>query len=358
MSPLRIDIGYQNDTEGRTFFTFMLDSDTPFSLFGLNWNLDFDHDFHYRPDMDEEFYYKNTTGLSVELPFRRTTFTVGFSESFIYNQENPRRYRAEYGRFQKGLYLSSNPFISWRIPTGFEYYDLGEVHYTPRLSATFNHELPGFPLAEFRKGPFINFSHGLNFGRINWEGNSRRGAIVSANNTIRYNFYNLRHDVQPWSTNINITGRGHTIVNNYIGISSRLMYRHWFLDDYHDDAGDVLRGILDNKINANYMLSLNIDIPIKLIRVRPSEWSDDNKFLRIFDFDMHVVPIIDAAFYNDPVRQRVFGLENLLLTAGMELIIFPQRWRSLFLRVSYGRNFSIGPKTNSSEIFIGTELHY
>jgi len=360
MSPLRIDLGYQHDTEGRNFYSLMLDSNIPFRLFNLNWNFNFDHFYTFRPDLDKHHYYQNNTGLSVELPLKTSIITIGFTESFIINEENDTRYRSEYGRFQEGLYLSSQPYISWRIPTGFFYYDLGEIYYTPRLSAAFNHELPQWPLADFRKGPFLTFSHNITFGRIDWNDNFQRGAAARINHSISYNFYNLRNDIEPWTTNINIRGIGHRKISNFIGISSCIMYRQWFFDDnYTDEGGDVLRGILDNKIIANSMLSVNFDVSFKILNFNPYAWLNNKyRFLRIFEFELHTAPFVDAAFYNDPINQKVFGLENLLLTGGLEAIIFPARWRSLFLRISYGRNFSVGPKSNNSEIFIGTELHY
>jgi hypothetical protein len=359
MSPLRLDFGFQRDISGQNFYTVMLDSDIPFNLFDLNWNFDFDHDYTYRPDMELPHYYKNTTGLSVELPFNRTIFTVGFSESLIINDETPRKYRlAGYPRFQEGLYMSSTPYISWKIPTGLHYYDLGEIHYTPSLSTTFTHEFSNWPLEDFRKGPFVTYSHRLDFGRIDWNDNFQKGAQFIISNSNRFNFYYFRNDMQPWSSNVNIRAIGHKIINDYLGFSCRLMYRHWFFDDYSVEAGDVLRGVLNNNVTTNYMFSLNLDFPIRVLNFRSSEWSSDSNVLRIFDFDLHLSPIIDAALYNDPVNQRVFGLENLLLTSGMEVIVFPSRWRSLFLRISYGRNFSLGTRKNSSELFIGTDLHY
>jgi len=374
MSPLRVDLGYQYDQDGNNYISTMIDSDIPFNLFGLNWDFNFDHYYNYHPDLEIQHFYRNDTGLSVELPFKRTIFNIGVTESFIVNQENPERYRkdrykdgpkkgTEYGRFHEGLYMSTNPYMSWKIPTGLPYFHLGEINYTPTLSATFIHEFPQWPLPEFRKGPYLSFSHYFDFGRINWKGNFQSGFYARASNAFSYNFYKLREEEQPWSTNIILRGVGHKVINNFMGVSARLMYRHYFFDDYNDNAGDALRGVLDNSVKASNMISFNLDVPFRVLKFRPSEWSVNNKFLRIFDFDLHAIPIVDVALYNynnsnDPDNQKVFGLSNLLLTAGFEVIIFPERWRSLFLRISYGRNLSVGDKENTSEIFIGTELHY
>jgi len=120
MSPIKVNIGYQNNRENLNFFTFSVDTEIPVKLFGLYWNINFDHDFHYSPDMPSPWYYKNTTGVSAEIPIERTTLTAGFSESLFYNHEHPRRYWKDASiEVQDGFYMSSNPFFSWEIPTGF-----------------------------------------------------------------------------------------------------------------------------------------------------------------------------------------------------------------------------------------------
>ena len=359
MSPLRLDIGYSYDEDGNNFFDLMLDTDIPFRFFDLDWSFNFDHDFSYRPDLDEPFYYKNTTGISVEIPFKNTLFTIGFNESFILNEENARTYWTDYGRFQEGFYMSSNPYISWRIPTGLYYYDLGELNYTPSLSAIFNHEFPQHPLSYFRKGPYMFFSHGLRFGRVDWTDNFRKGFSASLNNSFSYDFYQLKNDGRPYGASIDLRGSGYKVVNNYFNFSSRLIYRHWFFGDYNDSSGNVIRGILDSGINADYMISLNMDFTFKLLRFLPSVWSGNEK-VRIIDFDFHIAPFLDVAFYNDPVNQRPFGLENMLIGGGLEVIVFPLRFRSLFLRISVGLGIETANLRDglSREIFIGTDLHY
>jgi hypothetical protein len=359
MDPLRLDLGYSHDEEGHNSFTLMLDSDTPFRLFNLDWNFNFDHDFSYRPNLDEPFFYRNTTGLSVEIPYKRTTFSVGTNESLILNQEMSRRYWKEYDRFQKGIYMSSSPYVSWRIPTGFHYYHLGEVNYNTDITATFIHGFSRWPIFSFLKGPYLNFSHSLGFGRVDWVDNFRKGVSANISNSFKYNFYNLRNDINPWGAGFSISGTGHKIIREWFNFSTRLMYRHWFFDDYTDSGGNVVRGIIDNDIIANYMFSVNLDFGFRLFRFRPSVWFKNEKW-RIINFDFHVAPFVDLALFNNPRTQEPFGFDNMLLGAGLEAIIFPQAFRSLYLRVSMG----LGVKTGdlhagiSREIYIGTDLHY
>ena len=370
MQPLRLDIGYRYDEQGRTFLNFMLDSDMPFSAFNLDWNFNFDNYFDYRPNMAEPYYYRNETGLSADLPIGQTTLTLGFSESFFVNEENSDSRKIQYqnlfstelGDFQNGLYMSSKPYLSWKIPTGIVIGYLGDLVYTPNVSATFNHEFPQWRLDETRKGPFLSFGHSLGFGRIDWIGNFLNGIDLRISNSYGYNFFNAREELEPWSASLRITAIGHKTFDDMFGISARLQYRQWFFENYHESAGDVLRGVRDKDVSADYMVSLNLDLSMKLIKFRPSGWLDNQK-LRIFNFDLHIVPILDAAIYRNPEREAElsgtdFTYKNMLISTGMEAIIFPEFFRSLFLRISLGINLSTLNGMAGYELFIGTDLHY
>jgi hypothetical protein len=385
MNPLRIDFGYKYNESGRNSLVFELDSDTPFKAFGYNWNINFDHIFNYRPDAGEPYYYKNTTGLSMELPFRSTIFTFGLEESFFLNEENSDKYKPKYGDFQNGLFMSSVLYSSWKIPTGLQT-AYGELTYTPKLSATFNHELPGMPLDAFRLGPFMTFEHSMGFDRINWIGNYREGLDVSMRNTFKYNFHRISRSEDPLDIDYSASGIGHFIISDNFGISANLKFRHWIYHDpdYYDQAADALRGILDKAVHANYMLSLNLDFPFRVLRFLPSQWFNTSK-LRFFDFEMHFSPILDMAFYNVPSADNsllatsriTFNNNNILFTGGLELIVFPAFMRSLYLRASLAWSFveqinNPGdyylnpilpiiphlPDGDNREIFVGIGHHY
>jgi hypothetical protein len=378
MTPLRIDLGYKYDENNKNSVVFEIDSDTPFRALGHNWNINFDHFFSYRPDVEEPFYYKNVTGLSMERPFKVTTFTFGFEETTALNEENDDKYKDLYGSFQNGVYMTSKLYTAWEIPTGLNISNYGELTYTPEISFTINHELPDIPLDEFRMGPFINFSQSLGFEKVNWIGNYRRGFDVLAANSYNYNF----HKINAVDTMVNIdysfSGAGHFIITDNFGISGRLQYRQWFYHnpDYYDKAGDAMRGILDKAIHADYMLSLNLDFPFRVFRFLPSQWFKTSK-LRFFDFDLHFSPIVDLALYHDPESQTAFNPKNMLASGGVELIVFPAFMRSLYIRVSVAWNFvdSINspagsylpsglpvipklPDGKNREIFIGIGHHY
>jgi hypothetical protein len=378
MSAFRFDLGYKYDENSRNSIVFEIDTDIPFTFRGYNWNINFDHFFNYRPNVDEPYYYKNVTGLSVEVPFKKTVFTFGFEESFTLHEENADRYKAEYGEFQEGLYSSSEFYTSWEIPTGFHVGRYGEVTYTPKISNTFNHSFPEWPLDEFRLGPFMKFSHKLGFDRINWIGNFREGFDVLTENSYNLDFHRADNGGDILNTTYSIGGIGHFIISDSFGFSAYLRYRQWFYHDpaYEDSAGDALRGILDKAVHADYMLSLNLDFPVRLFRFTPSRWFGKPR-LRLFDFELHFSPVIDLALYHDPSSDTSFNFKNMLVSGGAEIIIFPAFMRSLYLRASIAWNLReyinspsgsylpsglpVIPKLpggDNREIFIGIGHHY
>jgi len=340
MNPLRVDLGYRHDEKGRNSFQFEVYSDTPFRAAGLTWNLRFDNLFWYRPDVEQPFFYRNITGLSMELPFRTTTFIFGFEEYFNFNEENAYRYQEFYHKnFQDGLYMTSKMYTSWKIPTGLMVSRYGELTYTPGISATFNHELPDWPLLPFRKGPFLGLSHSLGFEKIDWHANYRDGLSVSVSNGYTCDFFRLNNGDEPVSASLTLHTAGYFIISKFFGISSRLQYRQWFYHDpdYYEMAGDNLRGISDKSIRADYMLSLNMDFPLRVLLFTPSKWFAKWK-TNFFDVELQIAPVIDLALYHDPKLAISFHPKNIAASGGIELIVFSDFMRNLYIRLGYAAN--------------------
>jgi len=377
MNPLRLDIGYKLDEENHSSLVLELTSDTPFTAFGYNWKLAFNNYFSYRPQEEEPFFYQNTTGLFMELPVKRTTFTFGFTEYTIVNEENAEIYHDQYGKFQSGVFMASRLFTSVKIPTGLNIGDFGELTYYPEIAFSMNHDFPKWPLPDFRRGPTLSFSHSFGFDKIDWIENYRRGLSVYISNAYSYNILQTEEE-KALSSSYSISGKGHFIITEYFGISAFLQFRHWFYHNpaYYESAGDALRGIMDKAINADYMLSLNLDFPFRILQFMPSKWFKTKK-LSFFDFELHASPIIDIALYHDPETNVSFSFKNMLVSGGMELVIFPAFMRSLYLRISIAWNFieqinNPGeyylnpvlpilphlPGGNNREIFIGIGHHY
>jgi hypothetical protein len=399
MSPLRVDLGYERRDNGiepvKNIFRFEIDSDIPFQLLGFRWNLNFDHLFGFTlSDGDKSLSYKNITGLSVEFPLKETTLTVGVEGNAILHEENPIQYRfikeedtekyiEKYGEYAD-LYISGELYASWKIPMGIMVYEFGELTYTPRVSGKFNYR-PGEELEHWRKGPTASFSHSLGFGRIDWLGNYRNGLDAGTQFGYTYNIYR-----KGWNNDYSFSVTWHKPFTDFFGISSRFQFRQWFFDAYsysdpdsdkplvfysYTEVGDVMRGILNNSIiarNFDYMLSLNLDFPFRVLRFVPSQWFQTRK-LRFFDFDLHISPFIDISLLQGckvewdngiirPTQDMSFAPKDMLFTAGIEFIAFPAFFRSIYIRASFGYNLNKLAETGKlpkwDEVFIGIGHHY
>ncbi|AEF82663.1 hypothetical protein [Leadbettera azotonutricia] len=361
MSALRVDFGYERDNDDNNTFSFSIDSDIPFRAGGFDWSINFDHDFSYT--VGEPLYYRNVTGISMELPFKSTTFTFGFNEYIIFNEENSDSVKDRYGiteDYFDGPYASSEVFTSWRIPLGVEVGEWGALTYTPRLAAKISYTKGG---VDEPRRPTVTFSHSVGFGRVNWIGNYREGLEASISNS--NSFFIVPND---WSSSLTANTTYYHTFGKLLGISAKLEYRQWFNDVLYD-AGGALRGIINNRIRAENMLSFNIDFPFRLIHFTPSEWYSNRK-LRLIDFDLHFSPFFDMALFKGPYNRfkdipeegSGFNFKDALYTAGVEVIVFPAFMRSLYLRASVGYNLKkiiqTGDIPKWDEIFIGMGHHY
>jgi hypothetical protein len=371
MEPLRLDIGYNHDENGDDILKLEIDSNIPFTAFGYYWRINFDHFLNLM--VGDNPSYKNVTGIAMELPFRRTTFTFGFNESFIWHESNEGRYpKYEIDndplgkKYFNGLYASSELYTSWEIPTGIHIPHSGELTYQPKLGLQINYSPSAWPLDSVRTGPFLNMSQILGFNRVDWIENYRRGFDVSFANENQ-----LDNHRRLFNSSLKLETTGHFILTDFLGLSARFQYRHWFLHypyTFYEEAGDVLRGIPDKDIHGKFMFSLNLDLPLRLFRFQPSRWTGKSK-LRLFDFECQLAPVLDMAFYQRADRELRFTASG-----GGELVLFPDFMRSLYLRVSVCYDFNDMAKAGGfteggtrmleylvkdiNEIFIGIGHHY
>ncbi|MDR0376955.1 MAG: hypothetical protein LBH70_04090 [Spirochaetaceae bacterium] len=371
MNPLRVDLGYEWDSKKReSSFFALIDSDTPFRLFGYTWNFDFDHYFSYDPEAP--FHYKNTTALSMELPVGFTTVTFGLAEALIVNEDSMAEYPDEFDESSKEFinpwvqeqednsrykefYMSTVLSASWKIPTKVHVGKFGELTYTPKIQEQWNYT-PGGTIGYLRKGPAATLSHSLGFGRIDWIDNFRDGVAASISNSNTYNDYR-----KDWSSSLDVSVTGHVRIAQFFGVSGKLQYRDWFQDTY-SKAGDSLRGIRDDDFSARRILSLNMDFPFRIFTFTPSIWFN-KPGLRFLNLEFHLGPTVDAALVVEPGKSGI-SADSIRAAAGIEFIAFSYFWRNLYLRLSGGLNLrqlidsGSAPDPSVWEIFLGMEHHF
>jgi hypothetical protein len=375
MVPLRIDLGYRLDNAERHSFNFMIDSDIPFQALGLDWNINFDHIFELA--IGDPLYYQNVTGLSVRMPVDLTAVTIGFNHYLTFNERSGSTFTAPYG--------ATELFVSWYIPLGLELGDYGQISYTPWLSGKISY--PYEQMNNWQK-PEINLGHSIGFGRVDWVGNLRKGLSASIGNS--NSWYFDRSDDAPLRIRLDVDAAFYWAFNEIIGFSSRLKYRQqWHWSGLNNawyrigGAGDYIRGVLNNDLRVDYMLSLNLDFPVRVLRFWPSDWWDDDKLrslnyewvtsgkLGYFNFEMFFSPFFDLALAKGSLEgtEITFSLDKLIKTAGLEVIVYPGITRSLLIRGSLGYDLDKISKSGKlplrwgffpqwNEIYIGVELFY
>jgi hypothetical protein len=360
MSPLELDLGYEIDEDAYSAFVDA-NVDMPFRFFGYIWNFNFDNIFVY--NQFDPNYYKNVTGLTLDLPWRQTTFTVGFDQSFFFNEENSEEEKLKTGVefYEDQWYMSSELYAKWEIPLGIEVGDFGSLTYFPRLTEGFNYR-PGGDIGDYRRGPVTKFEHSFGFGQINWMGNFRNGLAVSLSNVNTFNNFTIN-----WDINAGLTVEGHLALTNFFGLSSRLKYKKYFSSDDYSVGAD-LRGIRDKDFIADHVLSFNLELPLRVLEFTPSRWFN-SRYFRPFDVEFHISPFFDFALIDGksnpeyrPGEEQSFG--GPLVTAGLELIAFSLPWRNLNLRASIGwdlqewRRRGKLPDGHYRELYIGLHHFY
>lgn len=360
MQPLRFDFGYTIEPEPfrqldliKGSFVSEIDSNTPFSAFGYTWNFDFDHYFAYT--YEQPFKYWNKTGVSLTLPIGLSDLTFGFYQGFFLNEENADDYKAQYGERLDGWYLSNWFESSWSIPTGLKANGWGELKYVPRAVLKYNYLPGGGDIGDERRGPTMQLGHALNFGRVDWIGNFRRGMTVSLDNSNTYNIVDAR-----WEKTLSAVVAVYLPITSFLGFSSRVSGSAYF-DRTNTSAGGALRGIINDSVDANYLLCLNVDVPVKVISFTPSLWFQ-KKWMRIFDIEQHWSPFVDVGLAQD--NAGIFTFSDPILAGGIEVITFSHYMRSLYLRISAGWDFGtalrtkVAPELRDMELFIGLNHSY
>jgi hypothetical protein len=358
MNPLRVDLGYALNKENESKFNFLIDTDIPFQALGFRWNINFDNELNYT--FGDPLGYKNTAGISMELPVKTTTFTFNVEHFINVNPGNGKRRRAQFGRYFDGFYNEVEFSTTWKIPMGIQMFGHGELTYRPKISENIGYNpanMDEYEWEELRRGPITRLDQYLGFERIDWIGNFRKGLDVSFNTTNAFN-----HNKNEWNNDYALNAIGHFIITDFLGMSTRTSFRQWFKhfpDKLTYDLGDNLRGIIDDQVQGTLMLSFNLEFPFRIFTARPSEWFEKSK-MRIFNFEFYLSPFLDIGlvYLPDHLNNHETDQRNtdMYYSGGIEALIFPEFMRSLYLRLSGGIDLEEYIKNghlSKPEIFIG-----
>lgn len=331
LSPQKLDFIWGSDDRHRNYIGYRLELNIPFAAFGFNWEFTSYNELRYYLS-GEPSYNINTLGLAMELPASFTTFTFGLEQGVVIHEENTRKIRDFESTLEEyhDWYLFSKAFVDWKIPTPLRVGKFGAVVYTPGVYGIIKYQ-PNGDVGKYRHGPSTGIKQKLGFEKINWLGNFRQGLKVSVFNDNEYNYFR-----KEWLHSAGFLSEGHIKISKLFGISGRILYTKW-INDFYEYAGDVIRGYKDSELSSKERLSVNLEFPFRLIRFVPSEWTGNRKY-RYFDFEQHWSLFVDLVMLDCPYNTRSFKPQDIISSAGLELITFPLNWRSFYLRISAGWN--------------------
>lgn len=391
-----------------TSFDFQFEPDSsgkPFQVFEPEISFSFDYPFAPREDglqisLINDYTISYTwgenspewnlsSGVKLEKPVfnnflqRNTTATFVFKQSFIrdfdYRISSDETFFKEYGAFLYPVILHTDP-------------ELGNITVSPYVSATYNWDpfkrngASGIKNKKLQ-GPELEMGNDFTFGRANWIGNFRSGMSDKFSVSFAYNTASIFvEDVNPLSFCVSADVMGF-IPSDYIALYYRSQF-FWYpsgkLSYGSRKVDDSIRGVIDNRLGnlGNYQAEtpaafiLNLDLPVKILTTDWANFPITKKigFTKKLNFEVQAAPFIDLALIQTTEEnhgyRRAFNPKDGFYGAGLEVLIFPEKWSSYVIRASLG--IDVGRKLygelldnswrntscRSFEILIGLGTHY
>jgi len=392
METLNFDLNFSvepSDDDADSFdtvFGINLDYDYPFKLWRLDskWKNDFSISYTIG-EVKPEFSYE--TGFIFELPFNdislKLDLTQGISRNFDYTEYGDELY------FIDGATLSM-PYKVAKID------NFGNVVWSPYISYDFYWDKDGINKTNYDlSSPVLKIGHSTSTSRVNWSGNFRNGVYMSMDQYIGYNYQKEEYIAS-------ISGKLELYkAFKYAGIASR--FNGFYSFNQKTAIGSYLRGIRDDQkykssawtnaglsgspekaLTTSAAIIGNIDLPIHIVTTDwiavdefifgEDSWLTNHlRWMRYFDFELQISPFVDFALCNNLVTEKTFAIKDGFYSGGLEVLVYPAKWRSLVVRASAGVDAgrkiikkviskliddSWRREVSALEISIGIGLHY
>ena len=390
-----LDFKLKPDSNGNQFRQFEpqlnFSYDFPFSFKGLDFIWTNSHSISYTwGESSPEWSFE--TGLTWIYPVKNIDFIVAFTQGFVRD--------LDYRSTDDHTYLSENLNFS----TPLDIYQIPH-HETIKFNPYVNFNLKFDPFKSngymgFKdnslKGPALSTGGSFEYNEVNWNGNFRNGISVSVGPSISYNFASIKNsEISKFNLGLSMNLSAFKSYEN-IGFNARV-WAFIYLTNSNIFQGSAqvdsyLRGIVDGRTSSHnsaknqsetpVALVFNFDMPVHILT---TEWENYKltrkiKFMRYLNFELQMSPFVDIALIKTTKEthgeERLFDLRDGFYTAGLELLVFPQKWKGIEIRASVGfdvGNLLYGSLLNKEwrnkrdegkmwlktpEISIGLGLHY
>lgn len=324
------------------------DEDNPSTDYKIGFNFDYDHPFALGPlrakwlneyglayTFGKSYPEFNArTGLSLELPFERFSVVLDATQGAFIN--------FDYSDFGDEFYGQTEATLG--VPA--EIADAGKwgkIIGRPFVQFVAHYDADGIdPENIDLSSPILSGGISVAAQRINWNGNFRSGYSAEARAQHGWNFQNsvsvpkIAADVKAFASfgRFGLAGR-------FFGIWQQNM---------QVKIGELLRGVNDfqkyavppltqKALKVESAVLLSLDVPFRLFFW---DWSvfTKNETLRKLNFEVQLAPFVDMALTSNPATGRNFSPKDGFYTGGLEILVYPERWRSLVVRASLGFDLS------------------
>jgi hypothetical protein len=323
MQTLDGEAAYQLNNGLESTFTTTLSFDIPFAFCGyaFNWRNTATVSF----PIDEVPEYNISTGLSMEVPISITKIVFGLDQSVAINDRNDDSGEMYDDRlYFIDAFSASVPFVLYSSSI------TGNLTLSPFSKWTTNLAFDGIQSDDL-KGSTFDWGVKLDIGRVNWVGNLRSGFLGEISNEYSYNVNSL--------DTIDITLKGNAVAYSSffdrVGVNSRVIWFYNLNERMSESIADTVRGIYNSRVDSDTAVSLNLDFPINVLDADFEEITGV-KWTRYVSFEMQAAPFIDVLLAHDPVTGRYFNLTDGWYSGGLEIIVFPRKMRSIYVRASAG----------------------
>ncbi len=388
MNTLNLDLNCQlgNSSNPDDFSKVMLgtnfDYTFPFQI-GITQN-SWSNDFLFSWTIGETPEFRFTTGITTGIPFANNQLLINLAQTITLEND--------YEIFGDKLYFTEAGGISLPLTLGY-INDVVPIRYTPSIKATYHWDHNGInPENWGLRGPDISIHQDISIPAVNWEGNFRNGYSVGLSHYIAYNF--ASESIIPY---LSVDAKFFKSFK-YVGINASL-YAYGVVNRTPNEIGWRMRGILDNQRFANASaggaletdaaLQFSLDIPIHIITtdwlgwaaaifgpydsLSPGAqkfWKFPRKLFGALNFELQISPFIDIALTHNRVTGRTFSPKDGFYDAGVEVLIYPTRFRNYVVRASFGADLGRtilkdfvdtswrNPNTKKYELFFGLGLQY
>ena len=291
--------------------------------------------------------FRYDTGVNVGIPFGNNRLNVNFTQSIV--REN------DYIAAGDELYFVENAGMSIPLTLGY-INDVIPVRYTPSVSLVYNWDHDGVTHGDLI-GPSISVNQNLAIYSVNWMENFRNGYTASLTHYLSYNF-----NTKTFVPFLSMDAKFYKAFK-YMGINASF-YTFSVLNTSQNNLGWVMRGILDNQrtkngayyaLQSDMAIQMSLDFPIHIITTDWCGWGyklfgayDDmspiwrkilwfpHKVFKNVDFELQLSPFIDVALTHNHITDRRFSLKDGFYDAGLEVLVYPSKWRSYVIRASVG----------------------